>query len=304
MSHELYRKHRPRDFDGIVGQPEAVKVLSRFVKDGKVPHAILLTGASGVGKTTMARVLKRRLEIGKGDYIEVNAAQTRGIDSVREIQNQASRAWGRKRLFVLDEVHKLTGDAQTALLKTLEDGPPHAYFVLCTTDPHKLLTTIKTRCTEIKLQSVSEKDLAILVAQVADKEGIALNSDALDKIAEVADGSARKALVILGQVIGLDPEERMEAIQKADTKRQAIELARILIDRDGNWSKCGAILKDLEDEPESVRRLVLGYAAAVVIGGGPRAKRGFLVLDVFKGNFYDSGKPGLVWACYETFNGN
>lgn len=303
MTHELYRKHRPKDFDGIIGQPEAVKVLSRFVKDGKVPHAVLFSGPSGTGKTTLARILRKKLGCSSHDYAEVNAADSRGIDSVRDIQNRMVLAPinGKCRVWCIDEAHRLTGDAQSALLKTLEDTPNHVWFILCTTDPHKLLPTIKTRCTEIKLKQMSFREVHILLCNVLASEGIEIGDAEREKIAEIADGSARKALVILNQVIGLDLKDRMDAIQKADTKRQAIELARILIDRDGTWAKCAAILKDLEDDPEQVRRLVLGYAQAVVIGGGPRANRGQLVLDIFKNDFYTSGKPGLVWACREVF---
>ena len=307
---ELYKKYRPKNLSELIGQDSSVRTLQSFLKGKKVPHAILLTGPSGCGKTTAARILRRSLGCNKSDYQEINSAEARGIDTIRDIHRRLGLApvSGSCRIWVLDEVHKLTGDAQTALLKTLEDGPSHVYFMLATTDPHKLLPTIKTRCTEIKMRMLTQEELCELIADVIGKEtgvdGVKWTggNGVIEKIAEVADGSARKALVLLGQVIALDPKDQMDAIQKADVKKQAIELARELINPRGDWKKCAAILKDLEDDPEGVRRMILAYANSVLLGGGGLMNRAYLILECFSSPVWEMGKPGLTRAAYEVFS--
>lgn len=302
----LYIKHRPKLFKDVVGQPEAVKVLQDLLKRNALPHAILLSGPSGTGKTTLARILKEKVGCGDADFIEVNAANARGIDTARDISQQVGLApiAGKSRVWLLDEVHQAMSAAQHALLKLLEDTPDHVYFFLCTTDPAKLLPTVRTRCTEIKLRSLNERDLAKVIADVVAKEsGVSAEffpDTVVEKIIDAADGSARKALVLLHQIKGLDADEAMECIQKTDAKRAAIDIARALINGDG-WDKIRKIVKECDEEPESVRRLILAYASSVMLnGGGKVANRAYLILEAFSSPLYDVGKPGLVRSCWEV----
>src|SRR5437773_2031788 len=128
---ELYKKHRPRKFADVVGQPRAVAALESMVAAGEVPHSVLFAGPSGTGKTTLARILARELGCGK-NFKEINAAESRGIDSIREVQSVMGLApmGGKCRVWLWDEAHRLTPDSQSALLKTLEDTPSHVYFML------------------------------------------------------------------------------------------------------------------------------------------------------------------------------
>src|SRR5687768_10085551 len=128
MSEALYKKHRPKTLKGIVGQDGAVASLQKMIDRNLIPHAILFTGDSGVGKTTIARILKDHLECGDPDFIEVNAADSKGIDMVRDIRSRAglSPMAGPCRVWLIDEAHKLTTDAQNCILKILEDGPRKA----------------------------------------------------------------------------------------------------------------------------------------------------------------------------------
>lgn len=300
---ELYRKYRPKRLEDLVGQPNAVRVLQDLVRKNELPHALLLVGPSGCGKTSAARILKGVVGCSDADYNEVNVASSRGIDTIREIASAAPLApmGGRTRIWVFDECHQWLAPSQNSILKLLEDPPPHAYFFLCTTDPQKLIKTIHTRCTEVRFGSVKPKDLCTLITSVCGKLGGEISEEVRDKIAEQADGSPRKALVILQQVIHLKTEEeQLEAVLKADSKTQAIEIARTLINPRAKWPELKKLLGEVEDEPETVRRLVLGYASKVLLGGGKLAPRAFLVVCAFENNFYDSGKSGLIRACYEV----
>ena len=299
---DLYKKHRPRRFKDMVGQSEIVGQFEEWLTNDRVPNAILLVGPSGVGKTTLARIVKNELGCSKSDYQEINAADSRGIDTVRDISvriHLSPMGGGKARVWIIDEAAKLTGDAQTALLKVLEDGPPHAYFFLCTTDPQKLLKTIITRCTELKFRALTKDELLGLLSVVAAKENNALSANVAERIAEAADGSARKALVLLHQVMGLaNEEEQLNAVQKSDSRRQAIELARILMNERTPWPKVVEILNGVDEEPESLRRMILSYYQKVLLGGGPKAPRAAELIERFADNYYDVGRAGLVLACW------
>lgn len=280
-------------------------MLRQFMDKGTVPHCLLLSGPSGCGKTTIGRILKDYLSCGDHDYFEVNCADFKGIDMIRDIRRLVNLApiEGDVKIWFIDEAHKLTNDAQNAFLKLLEDTPKHAYFFLATTDPTKLLKTIITRATEVKLMLLDSKALVEVVERVCKLEKIKISEDVLCSIVENAEGSARKALVLLGQVANLTTErEQLAALAvSAEAKCQAIELARILINPRSSWNEAAVILKKLNDEPENVRYLVLGYARTVLLGGGPLAPRAFKLIDVFSQNFYDSKQAGLAAACYAMY---
>lgn len=302
---ELYKRYRPQKLEHVFGQAQAVSTLVGFLQENKVPHALLFSGPSGTGKTTLTRILKHHLECSDHDFVELNCADFKGIEMVRDIRRQAHLLplGGAVRIWLIDEAHKLTNDAQNALLKILEDTPEHVFFFLCTTDPQKLLRTILTRCTEIKLQSLSSKDLEGLIGWVLRQEQVQLSEDVITALVEAAEGSARKALVLLEQVLGVEGEcARLQAIQStASVKDQSIRLARLLIYPQSTWPEVAAVLKGLEGEdPESLRWMVLGYARAVLLKGGKAGPQAFKVIDIFSRPFYDSKHAGLAAACWEA----
>lgn len=298
---ELYRRYRPRKLSEMVGQRAAVEALQGLIDADRIPHALMLTGPSGVGKTTAARILRRHLKCTPTCYREINAASSRGIDTVREIEAVSKMPPippSKTRIYYLDECQSLTGDAQNALLKLLEDPRPWVYFFLATTDPHKLKRTIHTRCTAIAFKAMSHKDLHGLVMQVAKAEGIAIDEAVVEKIVEVSEGSARAALVLLHKVRSISDEQgQMGAIVPVGHQEATIDLCRLLM-RGANWSQVAAALKSITEDHESVRRGVLGYAQSVMLGGGKGVARAALVAEEMRLGFYDSGKPGLVLACY------
>lgn len=297
---ELYKKHRPTKLSDLVGQDDAVKMLRQMGKTHSIPHCLLLTGPSGCGKTTIARILKRLLECSDADFSEINIADLRGIDMVRDIRSRMVLApiGGKARIWLLDEVARATTDAQNAFLKMLEDTPSHVYFFLATTEPQKLLGTIKTRATEIKVKALKDKDMEFLLDSIAEKEQFSLSGDVRDKIVESAEGSPRKALVLLNQVVGLATEEDQLAVVSAGVaSSQSIELCRMLLGGKARWPEVAKVLKSLEEEPESLRRMVLGYASAVLLNSSNA--RAYDIICSFEKNYFDSGKAGLAASCFE-----
>lgn len=300
---ELYKRHRPTRLDALIGQPAAVKVIQGWIEKESIPHAILLSGPSGCGKTTVARIIKKQVGCTeRRDFIEINAASSRGVDTIREIESVKNiYPIGKSRVYFLDEAHMLTKEAQNSLLKLLEDTPPHIYFFLCTTDPQKLIKTIITRCSEVKLRSLSAAEICTLLDRVSEEEKFKLTEDVRDRITDAAGGSARQALVLLHMIFGLKTEaEQLQAIERTDSTQDSITIVRTLMDQRTNWATMRDVLSkcDLGD-PEGIRRLVLGYTNKVVMSERDTAKlhRSFVILDYFQDSFYDSGLAGLLVAC-------
>ena len=304
MTTELYKKHRPKLFKHIIGQAAAVEALNVMISKDKVPHTLLFAGPSGCGKTSLARIMQGKLGCGDTDFTELNAADSRGVDTIRDIRQRMHLAPmnGKCRVWLIDECHQLTKDAQTAFLKMLEDTPSHVYFMLATTEPNKLLPTILSRCTVVRVAALSAKAMTELVLSVCKREQQTLGSTVLEQLVEVADGSPRRALVLLHQVIEMeDEDEQLNILQSADAKRQAIEIARTLMRPNATWKDLVPILKAVDEEPETIRRMVLGYANSVMLSaGGKVVPRAYLIVTAFRDHFYDCGKAGLAAACYEV----
>ena len=300
----LYQKHRPTELEDLKGNENTISALNKLLSKDDCPHAFLLSGPSGCGKTTLGRIIGSKLNCIGSDFREVNSADFRGIDTIRDIIKQTAYKplEGACRVWMIDECHRLTGDAMSALLKILEDCPAHVYFILCTTDPQKLLPTIIGRCSQFTVQLLSEDQIASLVRKVAKLEGEKLDKEVWEQIAIDSQGHARNALQILEQVLAVEPEQRFEMAKKsAEEQSQTIELCRALIGKKG-WKAISHILSGLKDqEPENVRRAVLGYCSAILLKS--ENDQAGLVMEIFLENLYSSGFPGLVYYCYSVTKG-
>jgi DNA polymerase III gamma/tau subunit len=198
----------------------------------------------------------------------------------------------------------LTKDAQNAFLKMLEDTPSHVYFFLATTDPQKLLKTIRTRATELKVKPLNSDDAEALVLDVAEKEGRKdLPEELVEKIIDLAQGSPRKLLVLLDQVIQeKDADRAMDSLSAGVAEKDAIELARMLL-TGGTWNQVAKFLKGfegLDDQAESIRWLVLSYMSTVALNSPKQAERVCSIMESFRDNWYDCKKAGLIMACREV----
>lgn len=296
----LYLKYRPTSLQQIQGNRTMIEALEGVLAyRDEIPHAILLTGPSGCGKTTIGRIIRDILQCGATDYTEVDSADFRGIDTVRDIRRRMhlKPMTGPVRVWLIDEVHKMTNDAQNAFLKALEDTPPHVYFILCTTDPQKLIKTIITRCMEFRVSALGERQMTHLLKQIAAAEGKQITDGAIIQIARGSLGSPRAAINALQKIIDLDPKQQERAVEKAMAEEvQSIELCRALIGGKG-WDVVRDLLKGLQDqEAETVRRSVLGYCNSVLLT--ENNARAAMIIRELQYPTYDSGWPGLTGMCY------
>ncbi|NCC58877.1 MAG: AAA family ATPase [Synergistales bacterium] len=300
----LYHKYRPSELEALIGNEGVVKAVAADLAKNDPPHAFLFHGPTGCGKTTLGRIVANMLGSSGGDFREVDSADFRGIDTIRELRKQSAfkPLEGTCKVWLIDECHKLTNDAQNALLKALEDAPSHVYYILATTDPQKLLPTIRGRCSQYQVRQLTETEMMKLLRSVVKAEGEKLEKVVYEQIIQDSQGHPRNALQILDQVLGVEAELRLEvAAKSAETQSQAIELCRALMGNSG-WKKVASILSGLQDQdPEGIRRLVLGYCNSVLLKGD-NMKAG-LIMENFIEPFYNSGWPGLTFACYSIIAG-
>ena len=238
MYRVLYRKWRPQTFADVVGQEHITSTLAHEVEIGKVSHAYLFTGSRGTGKTTCAKILAKAANclnpvngnpcnecaVCKGlddgtilDVIEIDAASNNGVDNIRELRDEANYTpvHTKYRVYIIDEVHMLSIGAFNALLKTLEEPPPHVKFILATTEVHKLPATILSRCQRFDFHRITPEKIKGRIMHVAESENISVEDDAALLIARIADGALRDALSILDRCSGISTNVTADVVSNA-----------------------------------------------------------------------------------------
>jgi DNA polymerase-3 subunit gamma/tau len=203
MQEAFYRKYRPASLDELVGQSEAVKLIQQQVKNDNLSHAYLFSGPRGVGKTSLARIIATTLGCDPVfDITEIDAASHNKVDDIRDLNdsiNFIASSPGNKRVFILDEVHMLSNAASNAFLKTLEEPPGHVIFILATTEPDRVIETIKSRTTHIAFKRISNEEIVTTLSMIAKSEKIKISSEVLKYISNQSEGSLRDAINLLEQ---------------------------------------------------------------------------------------------------------
>ena len=277
----LYRKYRPQDFDEVVGQEAVVRTLRNALASGQVRQAYLFAGPRGTGKTSMARILAKALNCAQGptpqpdntchacvaisngtslDVVEMDAASQRGIDDIREIRERVvlQPVEGRSKVYILDEAHQLTDAAWNALLKLIEEPPPHLVFVFCTTELQKVLPTVRSRCQTFVFQRPRLPDLVRKLRTIADAEGMDVPDAALALVARGARGAYRDAESTLDQLAastgGAITVQSVLQLLGAVEEEALFRLCDLVVDRD----TAGALvfLEELSEQGQDLGRLV------------------------------------------------
>jgi len=260
---------RPESFDEVYGNKWTVESLKSILKSGNKPHAFLFIGDSGCGKTTLARIVAKELGCSGSDLIEINASNTRGIDTARQISENSNfpPMVSNTRVYILDESHQLTAPAQEALLKVVEESPNYLYFMFCTTNPDRLIKTLRNRCIHFKVEKLSNDDMDSLIRDVyftvKEKE---CDSEVVKLIRNSSDRCPRTALTILEKIINLDNIDDMkEVVSKLDFygKSNSLQIAKTLsslnMDAMTRFKRSIELLEKCDDDIDNIVATIVGY---------------------------------------------
>ncbi len=319
----LYRVYRPQTFDDVAGQEHIVTTLKHAIAENKIAHAYLFCGPRGTGKTTIAKLLAKAVnctgknkpcnecdnckQITEGmhpDVIEIDAASNNGVDEVRDLIDKINYAptQSKYKVYIIDEVHMMTPGAFNALLKTLEEPPAHVIFIMATTEVHKILPTIISRCQRFDFTKISNEDIVKRMKVIVDKENFTCDDDALELIAKLADGGMRDALSILEQCVAYNDQhltlEDVNAVYGLISLDKKIHLIKVLLTRD--MKQALQLLDDMKTNGIDIKRLTLDLVDILKDIIIYRNTHDESILFVLSKNYLDSIVPYI--SCDEAFS--
>ncbi len=341
MSNTLYRKYRPQKFSEVIGQNHIVQTLSNAIKNNRIGQAYLFTGPRGTGKTTLARLFAKavnclsrqkadqdksvepclKCEICKNisenrslDIIEIDAASNTGVDNIRELREtiKLPPTQAKYKVYIIDEVHMLSSGAFNALLKTLEEPPAHVIFILATTEIHKVPETIISRCQRFDFMRLSFENIIKKLAQIAKKEGISIEKNALEMIAVSAEGGMRDAESLLAQVIALEDKnitaKEVENILGTSNHGNTEKMAELLLDK--NISGALELANDLTNDGhdlEVFNKSLLNYLRQLLVVSVDKSLSKAFSLEltseqIKKIEKMSEGKTGNILRLLENFS--
>lgn len=300
---DLTFKYRPKSIDEFFGNSILKKSLKTLIDKQKIPQQILFYGDKGCGKTSLARICASELQCSEFDLKEIDTADFRGIDTVRELRRimGTQPMKGSVKVYILDECHMLgrggdssKNEAQNALLKALEEPPKHVYFFLCTTDPQNLLSTIRSRCVQYKVSPLAPKQIVDLLNHICDEEDLPLSKKVALQIAKEVKGVPRNAIKTLQKIIHLEEDEQLKIIEEvAKNEEFTFNLCRALT-QNKSWKEISSMLQNITEEPEASRRIIRKYFTTALLNGNTSA---YIVLDVLKTPFYNTDAYNELVRC-------
>lgn len=256
----LYRKYRPQNFDDIIGQKEVVETLQKQIQSGSIAHAYLFSGGRGTGKTSIARIFAHELGTDGQDIYEIDAASNRGINEIREVRDGvANRPFASQyKVYIIDEVHMLTKEAFNALLKTLEEPPTHVIFILATTEKHKVLDTILSRCQVYDFKLANQENLIESIKHVAKSEKRIMDDESIVYVAEMGNGSYRDTQSYLQKVFAnISGDITIGAIQeKFNVSDEQLEVELLQAISENNQKELFTIYEKILDAQINIVQLV------------------------------------------------
>jgi DNA polymerase-3 subunit gamma/tau len=299
---EFELKYRPLSFDELIGWETEKKSLLSMIK---TKRSFLLYGSRGCGKTTIGRLIAYELDIDDLDIIEIDAASNTGVDDARTIKSNASLypLKGKNKIYIIDEVHRLSGNAFDALLKTIEEPPQHCYFVLCSSEIDKIPATIKSRCAKYEVKPLNQRDSSTLLNWICREEKLNVNNNIIQAIIDHCEGVPREMVISLDMVKDISNEQEAISLLYSKENKEIIDLCWALLNKD-SWSKICSILKELKEEPEQIRYSILGVMNSILMKDTKQQEKAAMIMLNFMDTFIYTKRAGLSLACYMSIKGD